>query len=92
MSTVLRLLESPVKEKNCEVAWRLTKPCFFDRLTKDATVDPAEVSKNGGFRDAMKGYLVPCHVHMGECAGFYLMIRSKNTKCQLALTFVRRSR
>src|SRR5262249_4610512 len=28
--------------------------------------------------------------HGGQCAVFYLMVRSKNAKCQLALTFVRR--
>jgi len=35
------------------------------------------------------GGTLPC-AHGGQCAGFYLMTRPKNTKCQLALTFVRR--
>src|SRR5262245_26584170 len=33
-------------------------PAFFYRCTKDANIDPAEVSQNGGFRDKTKGYLV----------------------------------
>jgi hypothetical protein len=32
---------------------------------------------------------MPC-AHREQCVGFYLILRSKNTECQSALTFVRR--
>jgi len=52
----------------------------------------SEVAKNGGFRDTTQGYLVLwvnyTFCTWGQCAGVYPLLRSKNTKCQSALTFV----
>ena len=50
------------------------------------------VAKIGGFRDTTQGYLVLwvnyTFCTWGQCAGVYPLLRSKNTKCQSALTFV----
>src|SRR5215510_8183244 len=46
---VMPLLPTGVKKVHCGMAWFLRKPCFFYRCTKESNVDPAEVSKKGGF-------------------------------------------
>ena len=45
---VMHLFPTGVKKVHGGMAWFLKNPAFYSRCTKESTVDPVEVSKNGG--------------------------------------------
>src|SRR5215813_14928539 len=57
---------------------------------REASSDSHETEGFETRRKVILSFGEPCHLHMGDsCVRFYLMVRSQNTKYQLALTFVR---